>query len=111
MNAAYLQGSEDDPYRQTRLEHCEERPPEEQDTEEQEEEPDNNQTVAVLNCERITVPEVLFSPGFTGLYQGGVVDAVERAIKACPMEYQPLLWNNIILAGGNMQFGGIEERL
>eukprot|EP01138_Halocafeteria_seosinensis_P011295 gb/GECG01011538.1/.p1 GENE.gb/GECG01011538.1/~~gb/GECG01011538.1/.p1 ORF type:complete len:503 (+),score=61.11 gb/GECG01011538.1/:1-1509(+) len=112
FHKGYAKGSDHDPYRQTRLQHCEEQHEDNQHTEEQqEEEPDTNQTVAVINCERIAVPEVLFSPAFTGLHQGGLVDAVERSISACPAEYQPLLWNNIILAGGNMQFRGIHERL
>jgi len=64
-----------------------------------------------LNNERFTIPEMLFHPSDIGLDQGGIAEACVQAIGACPADLQPLLWSNIVLVGGSVQFPGLQERL
>lgn len=105
------QGSSTDPFAENRLRYLQPKHDQGNDETTQDEEPDTDKTTAIINCERVAVPETLFSPGFTGLDQGGIVDAIERAINACPPDYQPLLWNNVVVTGGNANIPGIKERL
>lgn len=64
-----------------------------------------------LGAERYSVPEVLFSPADIGLQQAGIVDMIVASIEACPLDLRPLLWQNIVLTGGNTLFPGFEARL
>lgn len=63
-----------------------------------------------MNNERL-VPEILFYPSDIGLDQAGIAETIVQSIEACPVDLHPLLYNNIILVGGNVLFPGFVERL
>jgi len=58
-----------------------------------------------------TVPEVLFSPGDIGIMEAGVSEALVQAVNSCPKVTQPLMYENIIVAGGSTTIPGFQERL
>eukprot|EP00826_Nyctotherus_ovalis_P037185 TRINITY_DN3377_c0_g4_i4.p1 TRINITY_DN3377_c0_g4~~TRINITY_DN3377_c0_g4_i4.p1 ORF type:complete len:278 (-),score=116.02 TRINITY_DN3377_c0_g4_i4:338-1171(-) len=58
-----------------------------------------------------TVPEVLFSPGDIGIMEAGISEALVQAVSKCPKVMQPLMYENIIIAGGSTAMPGFQERL
>ena len=67
--------------------------------------------VLALNAERISIPELLFSPQDAGLGQPGLPAAIAAAIAACPAQHRPALWSSIVLTGGGARMPGLEARL
>uniref|UniRef100_A0A0N5AXB5 Actin-related protein 6 n=1 Tax=Syphacia muris TaxID=451379 RepID=A0A0N5AXB5_9BILA len=65
----------------------------------------------ILNLERFTVPEVLFSPSDIGILQMGIPEAIACAVNRCPKAMHGRLYNNIILVGGNSAFPGYMQRI
>jgi actin-related protein 6 len=64
-----------------------------------------------LTTERFSVPEILFRPADLGLTQGGIAEAVAKAVEECPIWMQGLLLENIILVGGNSKLYNYQLRL
>jgi len=67
--------------------------------------------VLALNAERISIPELLFSPLDAGLGQAGLPSVIAAAINACPVQHRPALWSSIVLTGGGARMPGVEARL
>ena len=72
---------------------------------------DEEDQCLVMNSERISIPEVLFHPSDTGLNQAGIAEAIVAAVEACPLELQGLMYQNIMLTGGNTKFKNYASRL
>lgn len=70
-----------------------------------------NQQSLVLSNERISIPELLFSPQNIGINQMGIAEAVVHAVSASPSEMHSHLYSNIILTGGNCLFPGFKSRV
>jgi actin-related protein 6 len=64
-----------------------------------------------LNSLRFIVPELLFNPNLIGIEEGGLQDGIAQAIKECHGDYKNLLFENIIVSGGNGKFQNFKERL
>lgn len=64
-----------------------------------------------INSLRFVVPELLFSPSLIEIDQGGLLDGIFQSIKGCHSDYKNLLYENIVLTGGNFNFPNIKERL
>lgn len=64
-----------------------------------------------LNIERFTVPELLFNPSDIGFQQGGIVDAIEQAIMALPVDLREPAVGHILLTGGNALLPGFADRV
>merc|ERR1719215_211504 len=67
-----------------------------------------------LCYERFTAPEVLFQPlllGYENKGLGGIHLAALHSIWSCEPDLRPRMFANIVLAGGNMGFTGMSERL
>ena len=64
-----------------------------------------------LNNERFSVPELLFNPSDVGYEQGGVVDALEQAIGALPVDLREPACGHVLLTGGNSLIPGYAERV
>lgn len=71
---------------------------------------DDDACVALMS-ERVAVPEVLFSPSYIGLEQAGVAELCAQAIASCPGPLRSVMWNNILVVGGNALFPGFGQRL
>ena len=72
---------------------------------------DSDQVLQMCN-ERLCVPEVLFSPSdVSGLAQMGLVEAIVAATQACPLWMQPLMYDNILLVGGNAKLPNFQTRI
>eukprot|EP00466_Bigelowiella_natans_P012801 jgi/Bigna1/46738/estExt_Genewise1.C_60276 len=67
--------------------------------------------ILTLSNERITVPELLFSPSMIGIKQGGIAEAITQSVKACHPDIQALLYKNIVLIGGSTKFPNFQKRL
>lgn len=65
----------------------------------------------ILSNERITTPELLFSPSNIGISQMGLAEAIVHSISLTPSEMHPHLYANIVLTGGNFLFSGFKSRL
>lgn len=65
----------------------------------------------VLANERFSIPEALFDPREVDFDQAGVAEAVAQSISSTSPVIQPLLWGNIILAGGTAKLMGFSDRL
>ncbi len=65
----------------------------------------------ILSNERITIPELFFSPSNVGIHQMGFAEAIVHSISLTPPEMHPHLYSNIVLTGGNFLFPGIKQRL
>eukprot|EP00356_Strombidium_inclinatum_P001762 CAMPEP_0170512532 /NCGR_PEP_ID=MMETSP0208-20121228/66903_1 /TAXON_ID=197538 /ORGANISM="Strombidium inclinatum, Strain S3" /LENGTH=225 /DNA_ID=CAMNT_0010796173 /DNA_START=576 /DNA_END=1253 /DNA_ORIENTATION=- len=69
-------------------------------------------SVVNLTNERFVVPEVLFNPQDIGLTEGGIPEMVKQISQSrVPSSMEPLMLENIVLAGGNSLYPGIAERL
>lgn len=77
----------------------------------EEEELDGSEQILVMNNERISIPEMLFQPSDIGLAQAGVAELIVQSVQAVPLQYQPDLYANIVLTGGNCLFPGFRKRL
>eukprot|EP01043_Picozoa_sp_COSAG02_P038253 COSAG02_NODE_2936_length_7703_cov_33.498816_3_plen_450_part_00 len=64
-----------------------------------------------LNIERFTVPELLFNPSDIGFQQGGIVDAIEQAIMALPVDLREPAVGHVLLTGGNALLPGFADRV
>lgn len=64
-----------------------------------------------LNIERFTVPELLFNPSDIGFEQGGIVDAIEQAIMALPVDLREPAVGHVVLTGGNTLLPGFADRV
>ena len=70
----------------------------------------DEQALALCN-ERISIPELLFSPANIGINQMGISEAIVHAISSTPSEMHPHLYSNIVLTGGNCMFPGFKSRV
>nr|CCA23942.1 actinlike protein ARP6 putative [Albugo laibachii Nc14] len=64
-----------------------------------------------LGLEMIRVPEILFYPSDIGIDQSGIASVIVQSVNECPLEVQPLLYQNILIVGGNSKFPNFRERL
>ncbi|KAI8356676.1 actin family [Blakeslea trispora] len=72
-----------------------------------------------FGAERYRVPEIMFHPSYLQLEQPkhqpqhmiGASQLVFNSISACDPDLRPLLFNNVIVTGGNTLFPGFTERL
>jgi len=65
-----------------------------------------------LGLERIQCPEALFQPHeLLGIDSLGIHDAIIQSINMCDQDRRKILFDNVILAGGNTMFTGFPERL
>ena len=64
-----------------------------------------------LARERFQVPEVMFNPTDAQIDHCGIHEAVHAAVLKCPAEYQPILYRNIMMMGGNTGFKNFRARL
>lgn len=73
--------------------------------------PVNDQQIIKLNNERLQTPEILFYPSDVGINQVGISHCIHYCIESLPDEFKPMLYENIVLIGGNACFTGIKERI
>lgn len=64
-----------------------------------------------MGNERFTVPEVLFSPQDIGINEAGIPEMLTQVVGKCPKQFESLLYENIIIGGGNTMYPGFKERL
>lgn len=64
-----------------------------------------------LARERFQVPEVMFNPTDAQIHHCGIHEAVHQSVLKCPAEYQPILYRNIMMMGGNTGFKNFRARL
>lgn len=64
-----------------------------------------------LNALRFIIPEILFNPSLIGIEQGGIQEGIAQSIKECNIDYKNLLYDNIVLTGGNFNLPNIKQRL
>lgn len=67
--------------------------------------------VALQSADRMACAEILFQPSLAGLSVPGMPVAVQEAISKCDSELQPIMRDNIVLAGGNTMLPGFLDRL
>lgn len=62
---------------------------------------------------RFRSPEVLFKPWLFGIESemSGVHDIVHKAVSACKVDVRGIMYENIVLAGGNTLFPFLPDRL
>lgn len=72
---------------------------------------DSQQQSLLLNNERFSVPELLFSPSDVGIEQIGIAETIADAVKSCSEDMWPHLLRNIVVVGGCALFVGFKERL
>lgn len=65
----------------------------------------------ILNNERFSVPELLFTPSDVGINQCGIAELIVDSVKACPEVAWPHLLGNIVVVGGCATFPGFKDRL
>ena len=68
----------------------------------------------MMNNERITVPELLFHPSDIGVNQAGLPEAVVQSVEQSGCfedEVKQLLYDSIVLLGGNVQFKNFKQRM
>lgn len=59
----------------------------------------------------IKCPEVMFNPGLIGIDGQGIPDLVFKAVRMCDTDVRRDLFKSILLAGGNCQFKGFQDRM
>ncbi|KAJ1604711.1 putative actin-like protein [Cryptosporidium canis] len=64
-----------------------------------------------LYSERISVPELLFSPSNAGYNFAGIAEMVTESIFSSPKHLRELIASNILLIGGSTKFRNFEARL
>jgi actin-related protein len=67
--------------------------------------------VITLGDSKIKCPEALFQPDLVGLEEEGIASLVYNSIWSCHVDLRRDLWLNIVLAGGNTMFRGLDARL
>jgi actin-related protein 6 len=70
-----------------------------------------NQQSLVLGTERISIPELLFSPSNIGIKQMGLAEGIVHSVSSTPSPMHPHLYSNIVLTGGNCLFPGFKQRI
>lgn len=61
--------------------------------------------------ERFQCPDSLFKPQLAGVESAGIHTLITEAVQKCDEDLRKMLYDNIVLAGGNTMFPGIGERL
>jgi len=69
-----------------------------------------DEQIITMGNPRFTVPEVLFNPSDIGIHQAGIPETVSQTINKCPDAMQRILYRNIVLGGGNVNYSGFAER-
>jgi actin-related protein len=64
-----------------------------------------------IGTHRFRCPELLFQPKLDGFGDFNVAELIFESIMRCDAGLRPLLWSNIVLAGGTTLATGFEERL
>ncbi|KAL0481453.1 actin-like protein Arp6 [Acrasis kona] len=67
--------------------------------------------VLSMNNERITVPEVLFTPSDIGSDQAGIPEAIVQSVSSTQEIFQNVLYDCILLVGGNTCFPNYKKRI
>lgn len=67
--------------------------------------------VFVTGNARVRCTETLFQPSLLGLESAGIHELIRDAIMKCDANIRSTMFGNVILAGGNTMFRGIETRL
>jgi actin-related protein 6 len=71
-----------------------------------------NEQILNLNNERISIPEILFNPNDIGINQGGIHEMLYHSITSFDEEIQKhVLYDNILITGGNTKFRNFQKRL
>lgn len=70
-----------------------------------------DQQEITLTNERFLVPEMLFHPADLGMNEAGLAECIVRAINACEPELHALLYQSVLLTGGNTLLPGFKNRL
>lgn len=65
----------------------------------------------ILGKERIICTEIMFNPKIIGKDYPGIHQLIYESISKCHLDIKKCLYDNIVLAGGNTMFRGIEQRL
>lgn len=71
----------------------------------------DDEQVLQMGNERLCVPEVLFTPSDIGLAQAGLVESIAAAVALCPAWMQGLMYDNIVLVGGNAKLPNFQTRV
>ena len=71
----------------------------------------NKSNITTVGNERFQVPEILFKPGDIGMREGGLADVVIESIFSLPTSLQPVMFENILVVGGNAKIPGFLQRL
>ncbi|KAG0005202.1 Actin-1 [Entomortierella chlamydospora] len=64
-----------------------------------------------LKSERFTVPEILFKPHSLNREGVGIHELTYNSIAKTDIDIRPIMYENIVLAGGSTMFSGIRDRL
>ena len=64
-----------------------------------------------LNNLRFIVPELLFNPNLIGIEEGGLHEGIIQSINSCHKDFNNLLYNNIVLTGGNTNLQDFGKKL
>ena len=64
-----------------------------------------------MTNERMSVPEVLFTPLDIGMQQAGLIETIVAAVEATPAWMHGLLYDNIVLVGGNAKLPNFQMRV
>lgn len=64
-----------------------------------------------LTNERFLVPEMIFRPADLGMNEAGLAECIVRSVNSCHPLLHPVLYESIILTGGNTLFPHFAERL
>lgn len=70
-----------------------------------------DQQELTLTNERFLVPEMLFHPADLGMNEAGLAECIVRAVSACEPELHALLYQSVLLTGGNTLLPGFKDRL
>ena len=75
---------------------------------------------AIMFClgENITIydaqfqaAEILFKPSLADRAGDGIIEALQKAVAKCDKGIRDVLWENVVLGGGNTLFPGLAERI
>jgi actin-related protein len=68
-------------------------------------------TVVTIGSERFRCAELLFRPALACIDQVGIHQAAYASVMKCDVDFRNDLYRNVVLAGGNTMFPGIEVRM
>jgi actin-related protein 6 len=71
----------------------------------------NKSNIATLGNERFEVPEIIFNPGDIGMREGGLAEVILQSIGSLPTSLQAVMFENILVVGGNANIPGFMDRL